>query len=53
MTPCGVENCGKGCSLATLELQKHGRVGLADNLVAFWSPDGTFAHRERDTRSDG
>lgn len=27
-------------SLATLELQKHGRVGLADNLVAFWSPDG-------------
>jgi hypothetical protein len=27
-------------SLATLELQKHGRVGLADNIVAFWSPDG-------------
>jgi hypothetical protein len=27
-------------SLATLELQKHGRVGLADNVVAFWSPDG-------------
>jgi hypothetical protein len=27
-------------SLATLELQKHGRVGLAENLVAFWSPDG-------------
>jgi hypothetical protein len=27
-------------SLTTLELQKQGRVGLADNLVAFWSPDG-------------
>jgi hypothetical protein len=31
---------GPGGSLATLELQKHGRVGLADNVVAFWSPDG-------------
>jgi hypothetical protein len=27
-------------SLTTLELLKHGRVGLADNVVAFWSPDG-------------
>jgi hypothetical protein len=27
-------------NLATLELQKQGRVGPTDNLVAFWSPDG-------------
>jgi hypothetical protein len=27
-------------SLAALELQKQGRVGLTDNSVAFWSPDG-------------
>jgi len=27
-------------SLATLELQKHGRVDLTENRVAFWSPDG-------------
>lgn len=26
--------------LATLELQKHASVGLADNQLAFWSPDG-------------
>ncbi len=31
---------GPAGSLATLELQKHGRVALADNLVAFWSADG-------------
>jgi hypothetical protein len=27
-------------TLATLELQKHARVGLTDNQLAFWSPDG-------------
>jgi hypothetical protein len=31
---------GPAGSLATLELQKHWRVGLTDDLVAFWSPDG-------------
>ncbi len=31
---------GPAGSLAILELQKQGRVGLTDNLVAFWSPDG-------------
>lgn len=29
-------------SLAALELQKHSNVGLADNLLAFWSPDGAM-----------
>lgn len=31
---------GPGGNLATLELQKHARVSITDDMVAFWSPDG-------------
>ena len=31
---------GPAGNLATLQMQKHARVGLTDDLVAFWSPDG-------------
>jgi len=31
---------GSAGSLATLELQKHPTTGLANDMVAFWSPDG-------------
>jgi hypothetical protein len=31
---------GSAGSLATLELQKHPSTGLANDMVAFWSPDG-------------
>jgi hypothetical protein len=31
---------GPDGALATLELQKHAKVGRTDRPVAFWSPDG-------------
>ncbi len=31
---------GSAGSVATLELQKHASIGLANDIVAFWSPDG-------------
>jgi len=33
---------GSAGSLATLELQKHSSTGLANDMVAFWSPDGVI-----------
>jgi hypothetical protein len=33
---------GPAGSLATLELQKHASAGLANDMVAFWSPDGAI-----------
>jgi hypothetical protein len=30
---------GSAGSLATLQLQKHASIGLAADIVAFWSPD--------------
>jgi hypothetical protein len=33
---------GPAGSLATLELQKHASTGLANDMVAFWSPDGAI-----------